>query len=217
MKTLSFCILLILSNLTLAKDFVEVNPKNQDEVFLSRMKKALKYLQNSEHSIGPKTYQFITKGKAQVDLISDLTYSDYLQVLSDFKREGTPLAFTKEDYPKLSSDPKVSKEFEEYVDGYMWENRIYVSAKLKPYELAQTLVHEVNHVINESHIPYYISDYNAFMEEYRAFYAESLFTAKDPQNAEEFKSLKEHVAELYAFPLELIEQLPDVPTGKILP
>jgi hypothetical protein len=218
MKLTLFLFLFLITSLSLqAGDFFEVNPNNKNPLFQLRMKKALKYLKEGEHKISTETYNYLIQGKAKVDLIIDLTYNDYLQVLSDFEREGQNISFTAEDYEKLTIDPKVAKEFEELMDGYMWDDRIYVSANLKPYDLAVTLVHEVNHVINESHKVYYKSDYYAFLEEYRAFYVEGLFTGKEPKTKDAFRDLKEYVAGLYNFPIALVEKLPDIPSGKILP
>lgn len=67
------------------------------------------------------------------------------------------------------------------LDGYMWGDRLYftVSESTDPRELAATLVHEVNHVLNRSECSYY-SDIEAhtldhelaYVEEYRAFLTE---------------------------------------------
>lgn len=216
-KTIVIFLIALFSLNLIASDFTEVNPKNKHPLFLLRMKKALKYLKEGEHKIAADTYKYILSGKAKIDLIVDLTYSDYLQVLSDFEREGQEINFTAQDYERLSIDPDLAKEFQALMDGYMWEDRIYVSSNLKSYDLAVTLVHEVNHVINKSHEVYYKSDYHAFLEEYRAFYVEGLFTGKAPKTKEAFQELKKYVAELYAFPQDLVEKLPNIPSGKLFP
>lgn len=219
MRSLYFLALILgLNALSLeAQDFLQVKPQNEHPEFMARMKKALVYLKVGEHPIAAKTYNYIISGKVKVDLISDLTYQDYLRVLKDFEREGTETYLKAKHYQELSTNEKVRAEFESKIDGYMWEDRIYVSANLKPYELAQTLVHEVNHVINESHIAYYESDYQAFMGEYRAFYVEKLFTGEKPQTKKEHLELKQYVAILYGFSLRIIDKLPNLPTGKLLP
>jgi hypothetical protein len=67
------------------------------------------------------------------------------------------------------------------LDGYQWGNRLYftLSDDLDPRAFAATLVHEVNHVLNRSECSYYrdfdshmVDQTRAFMEEFRAFYAE---------------------------------------------
>lgn len=71
------------------------------------------------------------------------------------------------------------------LDGYQWGNRLYFT--LGPdtdiQELAGTLVHEVNHVLNRSECSYYedflahtVDQDLAFLEEYRAFFVECYFT-----------------------------------------
>ena len=58
----------------------------------------------------------------------------------------------------------------------MWSNRIYVSRGQTARGLAATLVHEVNHVINRSEVGYYDDlPTSAFVHEYRAFHAETMF------------------------------------------
>jgi hypothetical protein len=78
-----------------------------------------------------------------------------------------------------------SKEIREAIaaelDGYQWGNRLYFafSDKTEPRDLASTLVHEVNHVLNRSECSYYkdfdthqIHETYAFVEEFRAFFSE---------------------------------------------
>jgi hypothetical protein len=76
----------------------------------------------------------------------------------------------------------------------MWSNRIYVSRGQPARQLASTLVHEMNHVINRSEVGYW-DDFptSAFVHEYRAFHAERTF---DPAPLEGV-DLTDHVISLY--------------------
>jgi hypothetical protein len=69
-------------------------------------------------------------------------------------------------------------------EGYMWGNRVYIktSRTLTDSDLAATLVHETNHVLNRSECHYYSDleeqiedDTLGYLEEYRAFVAECLY------------------------------------------
>ena len=83
--------------------------------------------------------------------------------------------------PELANR-RVLRTIESELDGYMWSNRIYVSRGQTAERLAATLIHEVNHVLNRSEVGYYDDlPTSAFIHEYRAFYAESLF---DPDEYE---------------------------------
>lgn len=76
--------------------------------------------------------------------------------------------------------------------GYMWGNRLYFSfsATVSANELAATLVHEVNHILNRSECSYYqdlnthaLDDSLAYLEEYRAFVSECVFLRGDDASA----------------------------------
>jgi len=83
--------------------------------------------------------------------------------------------------PAWAGSAALRKALAEDMDGYTWGNRMYFrfDDALAPEALAQTLVHEVSHVLNRSECMYY-ADYFAheieptlaWLEEYRAFLAE---------------------------------------------
>ena len=73
---------------------------------------------------------------------------------------------------------------EDDLAGYQWGNRIYftLSSATDVDELAATLVHETNHVLNRSECNYYrvmethvVEPDRAYIEEYRAFLSECYF------------------------------------------
>ena len=82
---------------------------------------------------------------------------------------------------KWAATKKIRETIFAELDGYQWGNRLYFTLPedIDPKELAATLVHEVNHVLNRSECSYYkdftthkVDETYAFVEEFRAFYAE---------------------------------------------
>jgi hypothetical protein len=89
-------------------------------------------------------------------------------------------------------DAKLAKKLEDDLAGYQWGNRIYftLSATTDVDELAATLVHETNHVLNRSECNYYrvmethvVEPDRAYIEEYRAFLSECIFGSESPSDA----------------------------------
>jgi hypothetical protein len=82
-------------------------------------------------------------------------------------------------------DAALARKLEKDLAGYQWGNRIYftLSSATDVNELAATLVHETNHVLNRSECSYYrvIDDHVvepdlAWIEELRAFFSECVLT-----------------------------------------
>ncbi|HIA00595.1 MAG TPA: hypothetical protein EYN66_01560 [Myxococcales bacterium] len=80
-----------------------------------------------------------------------------------------------------SGTPAMRRTIVDNLDGYQWGNRLYftLTEDTDPRNLAATLVHEVNHVLNRSECNYYqdfdtheVDQTRAFVEEFRAFYSE---------------------------------------------
>jgi hypothetical protein len=95
--------------------------------------------------------------------------------------------------------------------GYMWDDRVYVAPQMEPADIARALVHEVNHVLNESE-EHYRGEKATLIEEYRAFYAEELFIGTDMTPAR-CKALKERVIADYLLKDVTPDDVPDVPPG----
>ena len=81
-------------------------------------------------------------------------------------------------------DAKLATTLEKDLAGYQWGNRIYftLSEATDVDELAATLVHETDHVLNRSECSYYrvidthvVEPDLAYVEEYRAFLSECYF------------------------------------------
>jgi hypothetical protein len=160
--------------------FVEVDPSHSTKSFREYIGKALDQLEEAGHDmpgdggrLAKATAAAIEAGLVHVDELRDLTCSDFEHVRSDL-----PDAHLQpEDRATIHAHgSKAAKAIEGELDGYQWGNRIYLSRQMTITRLAATLIHETNHVLNRSEIGYYDDlPSSAFVHEYRAFYAESLY------------------------------------------
>ena len=83
-------------------------------------------------------------------------------------------------------------------------------------DLAATLVHEVNHVFNNSEEKYR-SQKAILVEEYRAFYSEELLRTGKTPTATRAKALKEEIIAEYGLKNVTAKDVPDVPPGVMVP
>jgi hypothetical protein len=171
--------------------FVEVDPTHSSATFRRYITQAIAMLERDDSDIARLTAQSIRAGRVRIDELADLTCHDRVRVFEEV-------------------------ESLDELDGYMWSNRIYVARGMPTRRLAATLVHEVNHVINQSEVGYWddLPD-SAFVHEYRAFHAESLF---DPDEYEGV-DLVDHVIELYELDRGAMDPavLADPLTPRLLP
>lgn len=159
--------------------FDEVDPSYSTKAFRDYINKALDKLDAHDSDLARLTLWSIESGFVKIDELRDLTCADFERVRADL-----PDAHLKpSDRANLHrSNSAAAKTIENELDGYMWSNRIYVSRGQTAQRLAATLIHETNHVLNRSEVGYYDDlPTSAFIHEYRAFYAESLF---DPDEYE---------------------------------
>jgi len=156
--------------------FDEVDPTHSTVTFRNYIGNALDLLAEHDTDLARLTLRSIESGLVKIDELRDLTCADFERVRADLPDAG----LTPDDRSRLHArGSAVAAALESELDGYMWSNRIYVSRGQPALRLAATLVHEVNHVLNRSEIGYYDDlPTSAFIHEYRAFYAESLF---DPE------------------------------------
>lgn len=159
--------------------FDEVDPTYSTKTFREYINKALDKLDTHDSQLARLTLWSIESGFVKIDELRDLTCADFERVRADLPDAG----LEPEDRETLHArNSAAAKAIENELDGYMWSNRIYVSRGQTPTRLAATLLHEVNHVLNRSEVGYYDDlPTSAFIHEYRAFYAESLF---DPEEYE---------------------------------
>jgi hypothetical protein len=189
--------------------FLEVNPARTSSRFRRYVGAALEELKKSDAKNARITHDLIASGRVNLDELSDLTRDDYLRVRRDLLKAGTDIPA---DHKAL--DDKRGKAWRAIttdMNGYMWDNRIYVAPGLSPRDLAATLVHEVNHVRNESE-QHYRGDKQILLEEYRAFYAEALFRG-EPLTKERCREMKLGVIRDYGLKDVTADDVPDRPPG----
>lgn len=194
--------------------FLEVNPNRTDPEFRRYIGRALDRLKNSGTEIGRATFEAITSGRVKVDELADLTLEDFKRAHREFAKDGVELPMR--DALNLH-DGRVSsiRKLNSSIDGYEWDDRIYLARGLTDQRLDETLVHEVNHVLNESE-EHYRSPKAIFVEEYRAAYAEALYR-EERLDAKACKKLKERIIELYALEGVTPDDVTDRPPGIFLP
>lgn len=190
--------------------FLEVNPARTSSAFRRRVGAALEVLKDSGTKIGALTYEAIVTGQVLVDEIDDLSRGDYQHIRREYLKDGVTLP--KDGHKQLGDHrSRVWRAITTTIDGYMWDNRVYIAPRLGAKELAATLVHEVNHVLNQSE-RHYRTPQAIFIEEYRAFYAEALFAGHKP-DAAECRRIKEGVIHDYALKDVSPNDVADVPPG----
>ena len=154
--------------------FVEVDRDHTTDAFRLEMADALAILAQSPTEIGRLTYESIITGRTQIDTFDGLTCWDFSRVQRDL--EGS-VTLGPHDFARLhDADGLVAASIAAVLDGWQWGDRLYVDTSVLPEELAVTLVHEVNHVLNRSNEGYYDDPPTSiFLHEYRAIYAETMF------------------------------------------
>ncbi len=194
--------------------FVEVKPERSSKEFRAYVDRAIAVLKADKSPLAQATYRYIATGKVKIDEVTDLTRADYLRTRKDLSKWTK--ALTPDAYGTLSN-PKspASKALDRLLNGYMWDERIYVARGLSPKQLASTLVHEVNHFVNKSE-ENYRGPTQALIEEYRAFYVEALF-AGEKMTPSKCAALKAEVASDYGFTKAQLGRIPDVPPGLLIP
>jgi hypothetical protein len=192
--------------------FLEVNPDRTSAPFRRYVGAALDELKKSKAPIGRMTHDLISSGQVRIDDLADLTRTDYLHVRREMLKGGVKLPADH----KVIEDTRSSawRAITNDMNGYMWDDRIYVARGLSPRDLAATLVHEVNHVLNKSE-ERYDSDAAIFVEEYRAFYCEALFRGEKLTPAK-CRAIKEGVIADYGLQGVTPDDVPDTPPGIIL-
>ncbi len=191
-----------------APGFVEVDAAHSSAAFRDYVNRAIRALERDDSEIARLTARSIRAGRVQLDELVDLTCWDFERVRAELPALGLSAA----DYARLVPNGSIARALAAEIDGYMWSNRIYVSRGQPTRQLAATLVHEVNHVINRSEVGYW-DDFptSAFVHEYRAFAAEAMFDAAPYDGVD----LVDHVIELYELDRAALD--PDVLAAPLTP
>jgi hypothetical protein len=184
---------------TPAGDYVEVQPDNPvPPIMDAKIREAMAILAQMaetaelpfEQRLAAETYLRITEGAVKIDTIEDATPSDLYRMCRDYELDAC--AEPLDDPSTFAPDPSVVAYLAEHLLGYMWGDRMYftITAETDVVQLAGTLVHEVNHVLNRSECSYYVDfesqqvdDEKAFLEEYRAFLTEYVYYQHDASDA----------------------------------
>ncbi len=193
--------------------FSEVDPDHSNATFRNYIEAAIAHLERDPSEIAQLTARSIRERRVRIDELVDLTCWDFTRAVADLPDSG----LTADDWHHLHDRGSTAAQIlTDNLDGYMWSNRIYVSRGLRVRELASTLVHEVNHVINRSEVGYYDDlPTSGFLHEYRSFYAESVF---DPDAWQDI-DLVDYVIENYELDRAQIhpEALAEPLTPRLLP
>ena len=161
------------------------------------------------------TLERITDGDVLIGSIRGARGLDRWHMCKDYDLAACQGAPTDDDH--WVGDDEVAETLERDLDGYMWGNRLYFAARsdMTVNELASTLVHEVNHVLNRSECNYYhdidahvVDGTRAFIEEYRAFFGECFYANEHTADLTTCDAMAfEHVLE-YELDFDLTTVLP---------
>lgn len=194
--------------------FREVDEQHTSADFRRYVDAALETLRTSKTEIGRATYELIVRGGVRIDEMTDLTRADFARVRKSLATFGKHVG--ADEYRRLhEGQGKALRAIRETLSGYEWDDRIYVERGLTPRQLAATLVHEVNHVLNKSE-EHYRGDTAALREEYRAYYAEKLL-AGERMTPRKCADLKASIVRDYGLAKAHLAEIPDHPDGVLIP
>jgi hypothetical protein len=186
--------------------FRQVNPKFDDPRLDKELAAALKILGASDTAVAKRTLRAITSGRVKVDGLNDFTRKDFRHVAKD-------LHLRLQDYARLHDGrTHAAKAIARDMEGWAWDDRVYVAGGIGARRLASRLVHEVTHVLNRSE-EHYRGAKQILLEEYRSFYAEKLFAGVEMTPARA-KRLKAYVISLYELKGVTPADVPDVPPDR---
>jgi len=205
---------LLLALLLAAPAFREVDPGHSSAAFRGYLAAALARLESSRAAIGRATFAVISSGRVKVDELTDLKKGDFTSVRESLRGWGIDVdarAFARLHDRRTSA----ARTIEKNLAGYTSTNRIYVARGQTRARLASTLVHEVNHFLNDSE-KHYRTQKGILREEYRAFYAEKLLSRARMDRAA-CRALKAKVIKDYQLKRVTPDDVPDVPPGILVP
>lgn len=170
--------------------------------------------------LAAETLARIEAGDVLLGSVGSARGIDRYHMCKDFKLPACQGPAPAADDRTWLGDEALGKKLENELDGYQWGNRIYftITRSTDPNDLAKTLAHEVNHVLNRSECDYYANlaehemDGNrAFLQEFRSYLAECYYvkdTSADEDTCTAYASQK---LEMYKFEHDLAKI---VPAGK---
>jgi hypothetical protein len=191
--------------------FREINPVHADDGFRAYVERALQVLAANPTLEARRTLKAIVTGRVRIDLLADLTAADFRRVRKDLLKWNIPLR--ESDYGRLhDTRSRGFRAIARVLNGYMWDDRVYIHRELSAKQLAVTLVHEVSHVLNRSE-EHYRAPRDVLIEEYRAFYAEKRFSGLK-MTPGRCHALKLRIIREYQLEGVAPEDIPDVPRDR---
>lgn len=186
-----------------------MKPQRSDPAFRRYLERGLEQLRASRGREARYTLAALTSGRVKVDAFSDLTARDFRHLRRDLAAQK----LRPDDYRRLH-DPRsrALRAISGAINGYMWDDRVYVHRQLSPKKLASTLVHEVTHVLNRSE-ERYRTPRSILLEEYRSFYAEKRFLGVE-MTAARCRALKAWVIREYGLSGVTPADVPDLPPSR---
>lgn len=161
--------------------------------WLRMFNKAMALLRSKDHPIARYTVKLIESAKVKVLPYEKIRRKDYQLLREEY--EGDIVNFPK----RLPLARKTIHKLKTDWDGFIYENRLYISdANQDPLMFARTIVHELNHYINDSN-DHYETDEDRFREECRASIAEVLVFG--PQTRNYLTRIAKTVSDKYDMPI----------------
>lgn len=174
----------------------------------------LAILENSHSPIAANTIRALQSGAVHLDTLDRMTVEDCVQLLVENPKPWAGIASAEQ----CGSNPglaRVPAPVLQRVSGFQNENRIYVNPARSPKDMAATVVHEMNHVVNHSG-EHYGTQAEIFAEEYRAYFVAQQFEdAGRPAGGAWLGWMKRWIVEQYGLDRVPPAGQADRPTGNL--
>ncbi len=167
------------------------------------LRKALDLLSKNKNPIAIYTYNLVKKGTLKVIPFNKLVKNDFDDFLDDY--QSTNNEKLPRHYPPSQ---RVITKLADSWDAKISDNRISIDHRISsPQRIAEILVHEANHFLNNS-TDNYCTDKQVYEEELRAIVAEKLVFSR-AMRANKLERIAKHVARCYQVPLPKEIKMPE--------
>ncbi len=173
--------------------------------------------------LAKETLARIEAGDVRLGSVGSARGIDRYHMCKDFKMAACQGPAPAADDRTWLGDEALGKKLENELDGYQWGNRIYftITRDTDPNDLAKTLAHEVNHVLNRSECDYYANlaehemDGNrAFLQEFRSYLAECYYVKDTSADVDACTAYASKKLEMYGFQHDLAKIVPQGKAAK---
>ena len=169
--------------------------------------------------LAQETLARIEGGDVLLGAVASARGYDRFNMCMDFKLPACAGVAPSPDDTTWMGDDALGRTLDSKLLGYQWGNRIYFSIgrSTDPKELAKTLAHEVNHVLNRSECDYYsniatheMDGDKAFLQEYRAYATECYFVYDSSATIDRCTTYATNIldSDLYNFTHDLAHIIP---------